>query len=422
MPGIEVVSATDSRLDPPYPGLYQGSGVPILVAPALTYSVKETTRHELCHAVDNDEGIVTGQEDLFPEAGDSYLGDPAEQFAYVCQEDPRDLALAWPVHGACGDAALAAQERFVAEDVLASGRPGARVTGPIRSSIERRAVEFPWDSAPLAVAASAGRGLAVGVEPSGGALALLVVDPSVGEEWTLDLAPSVDSSSSWAMVADDTRAYVFSEERGGGAWQVDLEERVAVEIPSPPTASGSSSTRGTVVAGGVWILDAGLRAPELLLWDPATGHALDRAVIEPLRSARFAPAGMPQAVGILAEGTRVWLAAYDGMLAFDTRSREWRHLGKPSPSSTLYRLTRAGDLLLTYVMYAGEPHIFLLLLDPATGEWIVPTDPCVENSVEWGPMLVEDGGVATMWDTGPYEWPTTRDEWFFSTIEVAAGE
>lgn len=418
IPAVEFVPGDDPRLREHHYGLYQGLGEPVLVAEDGLGSVEETTRHELCHALDDLEHISDGNPTVFVATDVDYWGDPAEQFAVLCQERPDDLDLARALHAQCGFDATAAQEALVLEAVFPAGAPRARVAGAVDISVGRTAVSLPWSGPPAAVGASSGRGLALGIPAGEQALALVMLDEFAAAQEGLVLADSVADDSRWSLIADASSAYVFAEEPGGGGWQVDLASLAVTPVYSPPTAAWGSVTRGTAVGDELWLLDAARDRPELIRWAPVTDATAERVTLgEPTRE-RFAPGGVTDGVSLLSDGDTLWMAAYRGLVSYSTTTGDATYHPLPAPGLFHFRLSRAGRYLVTFGIFWGDPRTFLLLFNVDDGLWYLPADPCGAGSVEFDPLLVEDGDAGSMWDNGPDEEPSTRDDWYFSKISV----
>ncbi len=419
VPAVEVVSKSDPRMVDGYPGLYQGPGNPVLVAVNETPDVEQTTRHELCHALDGVERISDDHPGVFPATEDSYWGDPAEQFAYACEEHPRDIEVAMGLHLGCGLGAVAAQESMVLELVF----PGVAVRdgplGVVEVAAARTPVTLPWSGPPAAVGSSSGRGLAVGTPSDGAGVAFVVLDPAGGRAAEIALGLSAPDAR-WCLVADTEHAYVFAEDSRSGAVRVDLASLAVTPAEPPPTAGGDSVTRGTMLDGEMWLVDAARERPELVRWQPEAGREVERVVLDEPTSARFAPGGVTDGVGLVGDGDTLWMSAYRGLLSYSIATGETSYYPLPAPGFFHFRLTRQGSFLVTFGIFHGDPRTFLLAFDTADGTWHLPADPCGAASVEFDPLLVEDGAAATMWDNGPDEEPSTRDDWYFSTISVGS--
>lgn len=126
VPSVAVVDEIDG--DPDLLGLYSGAGSPIVLARA-TGSYGRVLRHELCHALDDQEALAETTAYALDSTTIDVTQYPsstlrlAEAFALACQDGPADLSFGGALELRCGlevdpaDAALrAAVYREVAPD------------------------------------------------------------------------------------------------------------------------------------------------------------------------------------------------------------------------------------------------------------------------------------------------------------------
>lgn len=101
VPAVEIVAEIEE--DPHLAGQYAGPGEPILLAEAETYRV--ALFHELCHALDAEEGLSADFPDPGPIYGPAYDTPElrrAEAFAQACEHGPAAVAFEAALAEHCG--------------------------------------------------------------------------------------------------------------------------------------------------------------------------------------------------------------------------------------------------------------------------------------------------------------------------------
>ncbi len=390
-------------------GQYRGPHEPIYISTASQVPFHSTV-HELCHALDEQEGIHAAHPELFPaesvEQSVNYLTDAqrgTEAFARACDEGPWDEGLARQVHAACGYGEITDTEWFVQREVY---RHVAANVSRVPVSVERRAL-----------ARGEGDVVALGTDGTGllslqvfyGALGLLwvtgptlfLVDPTTGDLGRGVSLPldTTDPAVRWSIVGGEGEAIVVASRAGSTAWRVDFAAGIATPLTGFPAATDGASLLGVVADGAAWVTEWTYPARPLRRYDLATGvtrtvpwpDGLDR--LEGLGPAfRWAASG-GRLVGLTSSGT---------LLVRDLAAGTWEVVAPPVEG--LRGVAIDGDVIVvTADTYTSDPVEgvvtipYLLLYDLETGEWALPEEPCgAALAANPYPITLADG--AWIWE------------------------
>ena len=131
VPGVDVVARVDG--DAAIAGHYAGEGAPIQLAAAGSYDV--ALRHELCHALDAEEGLADAMAGLldadavdsarYPTAAERR----AEAFALECEAGPVEVGFLGALEARCAVAAAAAAAELRAVVWIDAPAPAAVAVG-----------------------------------------------------------------------------------------------------------------------------------------------------------------------------------------------------------------------------------------------------------------------------------------------------
>ncbi len=247
VPGIEILDEVPDTLfleaeDGAARGRYAGRGEPIRVE-ARWSDIDAIVRHELCHALDADEGIVANNPSAFAgvPAGDGSQDD-AEVFAYACADGPRPVGLLQALE-ACGAGSAVG-------DLLMERVFTGHVDAPVRvaGAPTLREVWRPTDDwSPLLARVVGDELWLLGVNSDWTEVGFRRIDPATGA--VLAEAPMYYTGGSDVSLvpADDTLRFTSAE--GAVAW--DGTAWIASPLP------GSADAVDPVVADGrVWFTDA----------------------------------------------------------------------------------------------------------------------------------------------------------------------
>lgn len=145
VPGVEVVEEL-RRNGEQVAGRYPGPHQRIEIA-AYAHDPETLTRHELCHALDEEEGHVLSRPDLFSAADfpADAIYDTAElrrkeAFAHACEARPTDVALEAAVQAACGGDRLDPVTAYLTTEVFGAAGTDVRIDEGVR--VETHAVRF----------------------------------------------------------------------------------------------------------------------------------------------------------------------------------------------------------------------------------------------------------------------------------------
>ncbi|MCK6502828.1 hypothetical protein L6R53_05425 [Myxococcota bacterium] len=421
VPGIEVVDDREEW----WGGLYRGPGRPILVGPDPD-GTHQLTVHELCHALDEDEGIVEAHGRLFHEDlldSDNYKRTDtrrAEVFARLCDDGPQPVALLQRLHDECGiEVEDLLQRQFLAEHVWLGVTPTDWATPG-------------YDGAP---------GLARPLSDDGAA-------------WNPVSATTEHQGSRWTLARYDTTPEWLGGGRPGGPeglWLVEQEldqwrVRTRVPVDLAPFSIDVLDTQGLYLVPGddglyvmaragdrpSWHLDPATgqltRVPALapLAWEQpvavAAGRVLRRSWVDPelptvtlheLADGSPVPLDLPldpwgqayHAFTPVLDGSSVWTWELEGLAELDLASATVRLRYPLPPDQSIGSAVRSADGRwgLEHWIYptARGPVGTVLLLDPLTGQTQAPEHLCEQVFDPYTESLVatSDGLGILSYDT-----------------------
>lgn len=411
VPGIEVVDDREEW----WGAMYRGPGRPILVGPDPD-GTHQLTMHELCHALDEDEGIVEAHGRLFHEDlldSDNYTRKDirrAEVFARLCDDGPQPVALLERLQDECGiEVDNLLQRQFLGDHVWTGVTP------------------TDWDSP--------------GYD---GALGPARPVSGDGAEWNLRSSVVEHAGSRWFLALYDTTPWWLGGGRPGGPeglWLVrqERDQRRVVEalpVDLAPLPWEVLDTLGLYLLPGDDGLYAAARAAPHPSWrlDPTTGQAtrvpalvrqdweqpLAVSAGRVLRRSYHAQAQVTVGLRALNDGAEVplelpvdpWGQAFyaDDLVIEGTTAWSWEQEGLAevdlASATVSLRYARPPDLSVGQAVRGPDgrwaleqwvypdglwPVAVVLLLDPQTGQTQAPDhlcdqvyDPFVERLVATG--------------------------------------
>lgn len=389
-------------------GYYLRPGAPIRVGPYPTRSY-DLTLHELCHAIDEVEGIVDQHPRHFHEGliEDGRYWTPAlrraEGFAQLCDDGPVDAALRRRLAQECGiGMALLPQRELLQEQVFA-GVEALPWDAPTWEGAPRPAVwladldadwttlsdrlALPGQELVLARPASPGR-----ERPDG--ILLLALDPQTGAASPVarldpgDLALDALAGAGFTLLPGDAGLLALSDAPGRPGWRLDPQSGTSVRLPwsSPPRTSRWALAE---LGGRLLVQEADDRWAVALL-DPKTGEA---------QAVPWARDLLVERVVVDLEGAWLW-AWEEGLLRLSAD-------GTLSVAVTLPAGVEARDALpladgrwavqVTALDADDQPRAAVVLTDPLaadpTSRWATPADLCgqVHDPGAWRLSPTPDG-------------------------------
>ena len=350
-------------------GQYRGPHASILVDSTAS-GTNETVTHELCHAIDELEGLVDANPDLFPgdeveeELYDTNALRQAEDFARACEGGARRFELTASLDDACGEATLDPGERFVQEHVY---------TGADRLSIDDAGVALHVEERGFALDEGMQVLDAVGVD---GELWLMVwrkfyvqyttllvrLDPVTGSSLgTLEIVPPGRDAVGARFAVSDADPIVLVDR--GATWAVlrvdplDVAVDPLDEIPDAGWSAGAAWSEGVLYTAG-FRSEGDQIAYAVWAWEDGEEQALippDRVLV------------MRPEVG----GVQMFMGT--GVAHYARRSDAWSTVPTWNTWSGFARWGPDWHLFLTYYDSSFTP----ALVDVETGAVGLPDDPCI---------------------------------------------
>ncbi len=375
-------------------GRYRGPKRPILVEPG-GHDVEEVVRHELCHALDFEEGHSVENMDLFPPedipANEFYVTDESrsnEAFARACERVP-DLDLPLALEARCGDTLLSARDRYLHDIVWSEADALSLSNDPRDVRFEAARLDLDVDLY-IQGTGSAGGDLLLAVDWHDPArdhyvAGVVRVRPGTGE---LDARLEIPSESMEPRLvvaaSDDGVVVIVGDTAPGGAdvaaaYTVDLEARtvtplVLVGLPSMiqeiAVSEGVLYAIGAETTVGTWDLDTGAHA-----------------VLTP-------PGRVWSALRPTAGGIEAHTAA--GFARYDRATDAWEVYPPLANVGGFARLSETERLFAYH--YDGLRGT--AVLDLSTRTWHLASDPCVSLDMEPTTAWADVGGSA--WALGGY--------------------
>ncbi|MES2641977.1 MAG: hypothetical protein V4850_20980 [Myxococcota bacterium] len=385
-------------------GTYRGALIRIDYAGNT--NIERTVFHELCHAADAQAG-------WFSETKPEWFGadEPHEGFAWACAEGPRSVSLLEGVEAVCDADLGSARQRYLNDEVFgAAAVESEPPTGTVVLSVDRRTIAgLSDDTSGWAYAGGTAVYQEDATRDADGVRHLDLMQ--------VDLATATSRRVDGIEVPDGRDARVFASDAGpllvveGDArgWQVDEASGVVVEVAF---AVFHDLDEGAVVDGAAWVLGTADAegTPTFSRVDLATGARTVLAWPEGVSSWLPNPDqdGLAGAARLDAGG-RVWLE-----YAPDTGV--WTRAATPAGWIGGERMTLAdGRVLATWSDQVGVD-VFeragLAVLDPTSGAWWLPDQPCNEDAIGLSQQLLSVGGEPWLW-----EYPTG-----WAGSEVSGGE
>lgn len=407
--GREGVCVSEMRIvpdDEPDLDGYDGRFIPTGLILLSVEAAEWTPRHELCHALDEVEGISAAHEDAFRthvfDDPDSYADSPEENFAHVCAEEPDDLAFARAFAPLCDRDDDAERAGIVLDEVLREADAESGIVGTVPVDVTRNLAFANEDYEGVLLGAVDGSGVAVLL--ANGVASLLRISAE-GQVETNEL-PVFGGAEAGRLVTGEGEAFLLQLAPEEAAWRLDVEAGTVAEVAIPPGAAAATYFSGTVAGGAIWWLDAGAPGGQLRTWNPETGE--EGTVPWPDDPPAWLWGGITQySVGLASEGDRVVVATARGLLLYDRLDGTWQAAEAPAETLAMFRVSGAGDgkwVSLSPVVPGLEGNASslstLLVYDEATGGWLVPEEPCGASEFRGIAGLVADGANARMWDYG----------------------
>lgn len=349
-----------------------------------------TTLHELCHALDHEEGHSAAvpwilpswaDEEVYPEG--RYRN--AENFALYCELGPQDLGLRRALDAACGSSSVTPVSAYFA-DVVFPRAVGADVVDtrvPTRATARFLPLR---DTGGLHDVAGSPDGYLLLVTPADGdGPVVRLVDPDDGTILGEVAVPDADAlfpADEGALV--HTSTYLGDLEFAYGVAWVDMEAGTArtLDVPLPERGGWMAFSGGALYVSGQWDETYTVRA-----W------TLDGDEV---------PIGFPQEDwgrnvypdGLWPEDGGVGLVASEGLARWDRASDTWTLRPAPPNLHDHARLPDGRDLFLAWGPQ-GVSHP--VVHDPADGTWALTTLPCPDLYSGLGDHLVRVGDRAFTW-------------------------
>lgn len=362
-------------------GLYHREG---WIEVEYSYSVTSRVRHELCHALDHQDGWASeSRPDLF--SSDR----PHEDFAYLCDDGPRDLTLALGLDATC-DADHAEVLRYV--NGLAYPRADVVTvapTGALPLSVERQVVTgLPdhWEGGPAMA-----DGAIWGLGGNGSAWSGLVVrvDPATGAATTWAVPEGVERSV--LVAAEDGPLVLISVGAPYGAWRFDTVTQTWASVPFPEM---KEVTEAIALGDDVWLTGQRIESVEdVLIRVDRTGAVEVRAL----------PGDV---VGVQRDGDVLLASAHDDdgwfWLRYDAAADTWSREENPDGWRPFSRLTLPDGLeLVTWESYVVDQYDVagLGVRNPATGEFWTADAPCDEDLIGLSNEVLVVDGQPWVWES-----------------------
>lgn len=378
VPGVVVVEDAWPRR-PSAAGRYRGPRRPILMEPVVRNPYR-VTLHELCHALDAEEGHSEARPDLFPASdveasySESLRSREEEAFARACAWGARDLGVYEAVEETCGVETVSAQAWYLRDEVYPAVPQTEVETDSIALTVASREVSLTVGVVVLGLAAVGDRLLIV-VDgytgwPDAGTW-LYALDPASGEvEAYLDLA--LERGDVVLAQSDGPVVVLMDRDADGEAEIWTADERGTLSEVAPV---GALQPQGAVVSDGVVVVSGYLVPPcdggncltegRMAAWDLETGAALDSPA-EGLGYARSLA---------LADGA-IELSDNTRYGRYDPRTGGWSARDLPSGLSGLGVLGPERRLFLSGDASTLAP----VLYDRAAETWHLAAEPCLPGA------------------------------------------
>jgi hypothetical protein len=392
VPGVTLVPSDDARLDG-FAGMYDGTNEPILIS-AEAADLPRTTRHELCHGLDEREEL--NDPGLFPPGTVE-----GEAFADACERDPT-LGIESMVFAACGVFRTTAGDAFL-RTVVYPNTPEqvprrAAVTFVPRVDLDEAGDDWRVGEEAFALIEHTSHGDSQGV-PAGEYLSdpeATHVDPS-GVVTRVPLPTATpDDNVQWSLIAGDGTFLVHEGRDLGTAWRVDFAAGRAEPIDGFPAYTDGMVLHGAIHGDTLWYSNVSAASPSLLTFDLATHETEVLSWPDVLAEERVLAYSWAFLDDHLYVGT-----LEHGLLVRDLLAGTWEVV--PTPGGVAFwGLARAGDRALVTRLRLrtedgnGDP-VFaesLLVFDLARRDWALADPVC------WGaqaPFPVTVGGEAWGW-------------------------
>lgn len=346
-------------------GQYRGARRSIRLASDPRNDLSDSTRHELCHALDHEEGHATAI--VWPPLADRDFARNEthavrEDFALACAEEPGDVAMAAEIATRCGEDGEAA--RYLADVVFPAAPRVALIADDTSLDVTRQGWDGVAPDVEIADVVAYDGGLAIAtLEPAGDGLDIVIRSVDA------DLAPrpgeariEVGTSGVGArfIPADEGLYLVRGVALADGAWDqdlvsIDLVSGVVRELPVTVWPGAAA------ISGGV-LLEANVQPP-------AGAWRLDG---EPLAT------GLPDDLGFVSAIWPEGLGGF-GLLADDELWRfagsQWSSALTPGYGHAYVPLGSGRGLLVA----SWEQVTRVFLYDG--GAFSFASDPCVEEDL-----------------------------------------
>lgn len=396
VPAVELRAGEDPRLAG-IDGLYRGPHDTILVEQGQR-NLAKITRHELCHALDDQEGLSAGRAHLFPpdtildrELYPSRADRVGEAFARACSEDPViDLSDALET---CQGASES--EAWLAEHVYPFAEPAFdRVPATLTRSVlsapakggELRNLAMVDDTPVFTTVYWGDHRDTFAREPE-----ISTVDLTTGARRGVQTVPVGLEYARVSAIGGDAALLLVSREETE-VWAYDPDVGTLTAVDGFPEIGPWAEVYGTVVDRTVWFTDIADRAPTFESFDLDSHERTTVAWPDELAEERLTPVTWLEADGRLYGSTHV------GLLAYDPAGDTWEIIVPPG-EPVLMGMTLWGRSIVAYT-YARNDGVYertVLLYDLDTGRWALPDDPCEAAALAGGQPFTLDGELG-VWE------------------------
>lgn len=396
VPAVDVVERVPGWGGEPACGDSGGLHSRIRVSADAGCAWEETVTHELCHALDNLEGLSKAHPDEFPgdaieEAYPKWMR-PSEDFARSCEGGPFQCELDAAWDDACGDLSMDAGERMVQEQVYVDAPHLTVEDTDIALDVSERSLPLDGETQVLDATGVDGELWLtvwhyVGEQRS---TRLLRLDPVTGDVLgDIELARLGDDAPAAKFAMSDSDPIVLVDSRfGDGPWAVERVDPSTGRVERlgwvHQPVNGSAWSEGVLYVGG-W--DGEDRLAQVWIWSGGE----QRELVAP---------GSVRTMRPIAGGVEAYTSV--GLARFDQELSTW------STMPTLggwEGFARWSDTQRLFLAFGGTADVGdrVVFLDVETGAIGLPVDPCTEvngaNSYLWAEV---GGAVLLVWSGQTY--------------------